>query len=142
VETSLVLMTRTSNQIGDDAEARAMAILQGRRVGGSGGGRFLKGDGSDGGNFVYFVKATATVRTTSARAIRKLWNEALAGARGPAGHGDGSKPALIFELEGELFLLCRLEDHAELATATVTPYIEPSKVQERRARHLRRPSER
>lgn len=119
-----------------------MAILQGRRVGGSGGGRFLKGDGSDGGNFVYFVKATATVRTTSARAIRKLWNEALAGARGPAGHGDGSKPALIFELEGELFLLCRLEDHAELATATVTPYIEPTKVQERRARHMRRPSER
>ena len=89
-----------------------MAILQGRRVGGSGGGKFLKGDGHDAGNFVYFVKATDTVRTTAARAIRKLWNEAVAGARGPAGHGDGSKPALIFDLEGELFLLCRLEDHA------------------------------
>ena len=119
-----------------------MAILQGRRVGGSGGGRFLKGDGSDAGSFIYFVKATATVRTTAARAIRKLWNEALAGARGHAGHGDGSKPALIFELEGELFLLCRLEDHAELATATVTRYIEPGKVAERRSRHMRRPSER
>ena len=119
-----------------------MAILQGRRVGGSGGGRFLKGDGSDSGSFVYFVKATATVRTTSARAIRKLWNEAVTGARGAAGHGDGSKPALIFELEGELFLLCRLEDHAELATATLSPYIEPTKAQERRAKHMRRPSER
>ena len=119
-----------------------MSILQGRRVGGSGGGKFLKGDGSDNGNFVYFVKATATVRTTAARAIRKLWNEAVAGSRGVAGHGDGSKPALIFELEGELFLLCRLEDHAELATAKLVPYIEPTKVQARRSRALRRPSER
>jgi hypothetical protein len=135
-------MSRSSNEIGDDAERRAMAILQGRRVGGSGGGRFLKGDGRDNGSFVYFVKATDTVRTTSARAIRKLWREAVTGARGPAGHGDGAKPALIFEIEGELFLLCRLEDHAELATATVTRYIDPTKVQERRARHLRRPSER
>ena len=135
-------MARSSNEIGDDAEDRAMAILQGCRVGGSGGGKFLKGDGKDAGNFVYFVKATDTVRSTAARAIRKLWNEAVAGARGPAGHGDGSKPALIFDLEGELFLLCRLEDHAELATATLAPYIEPTKVQERRTRHLRRPSER
>jgi hypothetical protein len=135
-------MSRSSNEIGDDAERRAMAILQGRRVGGSGGGRFLKGDGRDNGSFVYFVKATDTVRTTSARAIRKLWREAVTGARGAAGHGDGAKPALIFEIEGELFLLCRLEDHAELATATVTRYIDPTKVQERRARHLRRPSER
>jgi hypothetical protein len=119
-----------------------MEILQGRRVGGSGGGRFLKGDGRDNGNFVYFIKATATVRTTAIRSIRKLWLEAVAGARGPAGHGDGAKPALIFEIEGEMFLLCRLEDHAELATATLTPYIEPSKAQQRRARHLRRPSER
>lgn len=119
-----------------------MSILQGRRVGGSGGGRFLKGDGSDGGNFVYFIKATATIRTTSARAIRKLWNEAVTGARGHAGHGDGVKPALIFEIEGEMFLLCRLEDHAELATAKVEPYIAPDKVAERRARHMRRPSER
>ena len=135
-------MSKISNEIGDAAEQRAMAILQGRRVGGSGGGRFLKGDGRDGGQFVYFIKATATIRTTSARAIRKLWNEAVAGSRGPAGHGDGAKPALVFELEGELFLLCRLEDHAELATAKVLPYIEPTKAQERRARHMRRPSER
>ena len=133
---------RTSNEIGDDAEARAMAILQGRRVGGSGGGRFLKGDGHDSGNFVYFIKATDTIRTTAARAVRKLWAEAVTGARGPAGHGDGAKPALIFELEGDLFLLCRLEDHAELATAKVAPYIEPTKAQERRSRHMRRPSER
>jgi hypothetical protein len=133
---------RTSNQIGNDAEQRAMAILQGRRVGGSGGGRFLKGDGSDGGKFIYFVKATETIRTTAARAIANLWREAVVGARGPAGHGDGAKPALIFELEGELFLLCRLEDHADLATAKLTPYIAPSRAAERRQRLLQRPSER
>ncbi len=135
-------MTRTSNEIGEAAERRAMAILQGRRVGGSGSGRFLKGDGRDRGNFVYFVKATGTIRTTALRAIRNLWNEALEGARGPAGHGDGSKPALIFDLEGDLFLLCRLEDHAELATAELAPYIEQTHVQQRRSRLLKRPSER
>ena len=119
-----------------------MDLLQGRRVGGSGSGRFLKGDGRDSGRFVYFVKATGTVRSTALRAIRNLWLEAEAGARGPAGHGDGAKPALIFDLEGDLFLLCRLEDHADLATAKVEPYIAPSKAQERRQRTLRRPSQR
>jgi hypothetical protein len=133
---------RTSNEIGDDAEQLAMEILHGRRVGGSGSGKFLKGDGRDNGNFVYFIKATASIRSSTIRAVRKLWLEALAGAKGHAGHGDGAKPALIFAVDNELFLLCRLEDHAELATARVEPYIAPSKAQERRARHLRRPSER
>lgn len=119
-----------------------MEILQGRRVGGSGGGRFLKGDGSDKGKFVYFIKATASMRPSTIKAVQKLWREALAGSRGAAGHGDEAKPALIFALDNELFLLCRLEDHAELATAKVSPYIEPTKAQERRARHMRRPSER
>lgn len=119
-----------------------MEILHGRRVGGSGSGKFLKGDGKDGGSFVYFIKATASIRSSTIRAVRKLWLEALAGSRGHAGHGDGAKPALIFALDNELFLLCRLEDHAELATAKVEPYIAPDKVAERRARHLRRPSER
>lgn len=119
-----------------------MEILQGRRVGGSGSGKFLKGDGRDGGNFIYFIKATTSIRASTIRAVRKLWLEALAGSRGHAGHGDGAKPALIFALDNELFLLCRLEDHAELATARVEPYIEPTKVEERRARHMRRPSQR
>jgi hypothetical protein len=135
-------MTRTSNEIGDAAEQLAMEILQGRRVGGSGSGKFLKGDGRDGGNFIYFIKATTSIRASTIRAVRKLWLEALAGSRGHAGHGDGAKPALIFALDNELFLLCRLEDHAELATARVEPYIEPTKVEERRARHMRRPSQR
>ena len=119
-----------------------MAILQGRRVGGSGGGKFLKGDGHDKGNFIYFIKATASIRASTIRAVRKLWLEAMAGTRGPAGHGDDAKPALIFALDNELFLLCRLEDHADLAKAKVSPYVAPTKVEERRARHLRRPSER
>ena len=135
-------MPKTSNEIGDAAEELAMEILQGRRVGGSGSGRFLKGDGKDGGNFVYFIKATQSLRSSTIRAVRKLWLEALAGTKGPAGHGDDAKPALIFALDNELFLLCRLEDHADLATAKMAPYIAPTKVQERRAKHLRRPSER
>jgi hypothetical protein len=137
-----IQMSKTSNQIGDNAERRAMDILHGRRVGGSGSGRFLKGDGSDAGSFIYFIKATASIRSSTIRAVRNLWLEAMEGARGHAGHGDGAKPALIFAVDDELFLLCRLEDHAELATAKVSPYIEPTKVSERRARHLRRPSER
>ena len=135
-------MTKTSNEIGDAAEQLAMDILQGRRVGGSGSGKFLKGDGKDAGNFIYFIKATESIRASTIRAVRKLWLEALAGAKGPVGHGDDAKPALIFALDNELFLLCRLEDHAELATAEVAPYIAPTKVQERRAKHMRRPSER
>lgn len=135
-------MPNKSNEIGDAAEQLAMEILQGRRVGGSGSGRFLKGDGKDRGNFIYFIKATQSLRSSTIRAVRKLWLEALAGATGPVGHGDGAKPALIFAMDNELFLLCRLEDHVDLATAEVAPYIEPDKVQERRSRHMRRPSER
>src|SRR3954464_14801892 len=99
-------MPKTSNEIGDDAEELAMAILQGRRVGGSGSGRFLKGDGRDAGNFIYFIKATKSIRSSTIRAVRKLWLEAVSGAKGPAGHGDGAKPALIFVLDNEAFLLC------------------------------------
>lgn len=135
-------MSRISNQIGDDGERRAMALLGGRRVGGSGGGKFLKGDGRDAGLFIYFVKATGTVRTTSARAILKLWQEAVKGTRGAAGHGDGAKPALIFDLEGEQFILARLEDFAELVTGELTPYVEPSKAQVRRRRSMLPPSQR
>jgi hypothetical protein len=135
-------MPNKSNQIGDAAERLAMEILQGRRIGGSGSGRFLKGDGKDRGNFIYFIKATQSLRASTIRAVRKLWLEALAGAKGPAGHGDGAKPALIFAMDNELFLLCRLEDHVDLATAEVDPYIAPDKVQQRRAKHLRRPSQR
>jgi hypothetical protein len=134
--------TRTSNQIGADAENRAMALLGGRVVGGSGSGRFLKLDGSDAGGFVYSIKATSKIRDTAARAINKLWQEAIKGTRGPAGHGDGKKPAMIFELEGELLVLMRLADYAGVATSEVAPYIRPTKAEERAARHLRRPSER
>lgn len=132
----------TSHQIGDAAERLAMEILQGRRIGGSGSGRFLKGDGKDGGLFIYFIKATASIRPSTIRAVRKLWLEAVAGTRGPAGHGDGAKPALIFAMDDELFLLCRLEDHADLATAKLSPYIEQDAVQQRRSRLLKRPSQR
>lgn len=127
-------MSRTPNEIGNDAEDRAAAILGGRRIGGSGGGRFLKLDVKDGGSFIYSIKATTKLREAWLRAMMKLWNEAVSGARGAAGHGDSAKPAMIFEIEGEMYLWCRLEDHAEIATGVAEPYIRPSKADERRQR--------
>jgi hypothetical protein len=132
---------RTPNEIGSSAERRAAALLGGRVIGGSGSGKFLKLDVRDLGHFIYSIKATDTIRDTALRAIARLWREANQGARGAAGHGDGAKPAMIFELEGELLVLLRAEDHAAMATGEVAPYITPSKAQERRSRALRRPSE-
>lgn len=111
-------------------------------MGGSGSGKFLKLDVKDEGKFVYSIKATDTIRDTALRAIARLWREAVQGARGAAGHGDGAKPAMIFELEGDMFILLRLEDHVELATGEAAAYITPTKAQERRSRALQRPSER
>lgn len=128
-------MARTPNQIGSDGERRALAILGTRPFRGSGSGKWLKGDGKDAGGFVYFMKATTKFNQTWARAIKALWDEAVSGARGPAGGGDEAKPALIFELpDGTLLVAMKLEDHAAMATGEVAPYIAPTKAQERLAR--------
>jgi len=130
---------RSSNEIGDSAEERAAAALQGSRVVQSGGGKFVKLDCRDGAKFIYSVKASRTLADTAIRAIWKLWMEARRGTRGPSGHGEDAKPAMIFEINGELLVLTRLADHAALATREIEPYIVPSKAQERRARALRSP---
>jgi hypothetical protein len=117
-------------------------MLGGRVIGGSGSGKFLKLDVKDAAKFIYSIKATDTIRDTALRAIARLWREAIQGARGAAGHGDGARPAMVFELEGEMLILMRLEDHVEIATGEAEAYITPSKAQERRARAMRRPSER
>lgn len=114
-----------------------MDVLGGRRVGGSGASRFLKLDGYDAGGFVYSVKAAESISSAAMRGLKKLWQETVVGTRGSAGHGDGAKPAMIFELDGELFMLCRLEDHADMAKGDIKPYIKPSKADERRARTTR-----
>lgn len=132
-------MKETSNQIGNRAEDRAAEILQGARVVQSGGGKFLKLDVRDAVKFIYSVKASRSLRDTALRAIWKLWIEAIRGARGPAGHGNDAKPALIIEVENELLVLTRLADHAALATGEIAPYIGSSKAADRRARALRNP---
>jgi len=126
----------TSHEIGQAAEYRAAKILGGRLTPQSGAGRFIKLDLSDRGRFVFSVKATRNIKETAMRAISRLWAEAISGTRGFAGHGDGAKPGMIFELEGELLLLIRLEDYADVATGEITPYIQSTKAQERR--HLSR----
>jgi hypothetical protein len=115
-----------------------MEVVGGRVVAASGSGRFLKLDGKDGGGFVYSVKATETIRETALRAIARLWREAVQGTRGPAGHGDGAKPGVIFELDGELLVLVRLEDHAALATGEAPAYVPLDKAAERRRGVLKR----
>ena len=117
------------------------AILHGARVVQSGGGKFLKLDVRDGIKFIYSVKATEFLRDSAVRAIWKLWLEARKGTRGPAGHGNDAKPALIFEINNELLVLTRLEDHAALATGEIASYIPSSKAAERRAHALRNPRE-
>lgn len=132
-------MPETPNQIGRRAEDRSAQILQGSRIVQSGGGKFLKLDVRDGVKFIYSVKASRALRDTALKAIWRLWIEALRGARGPAGHGDDAKPALIIEVQSELLVLTRLADHAALATGEIAPYIGSTKAMERRARALRNP---
>jgi len=132
-------MSETPNQIGSSAEKRVEEILSGARVVQSGGGKFYKLDVRDGVKFIYSVKATRFLRDSAVRAIWKLWVEARRGARGPAGHGNNAKPALVFEIHGELLVLTHLEDHALLATGEIAPYIPSSKAAARRARAISNP---
>ena len=131
----------TSNEIGDALEERAAEALGGVRIVQSGGGKFIKSDVKDGGSFIYSCKATRRIGDAAVRALWKLWVEARKAARGPAGHGNEAKPAMIFEINGETLVLTRLEDHAALATGEAETYITPTKSQERRARAIRSPME-
>jgi hypothetical protein len=124
----------SSNQIGDEAEVATAKLIGGRRVAGSGSTRFIKLDVNDAARFIYSVEASQSILTTSMRAISKLWQEAIRGTRGYAGHGDGAKPALVFSLGGEVLVIMRLADHAELATGETAPYIAPDAAQTRRER--------
>jgi len=127
------------NDIGEALERKAARLLSGARIVQSGGGKFIKLDVKDAGSFIYSCKATGKLGDAAARGIWKLWLEAYRGAIGPAGHGTNAKAAIIFEIQGEAFVLTRLEDHADLATREAEPYIPTTKVQERRAKALRNP---
>ena len=129
----------TSNEIGSSLERRVRSALGGKFVKQSGGGKFEKLDVKDAAKFIYSAKATTRISDAGMRMIWKLWSEARRGSRGPAGHGNGAKPAMIFEVNGELLVLLRLDDHVAMATEKISPYIPTTKAQERRARALRNP---
>lgn len=131
----------TSNEIGDALENHVANVLGGRRIVQSGGGKHVKLDVKDGGSYIYSCKATHSLSDAATRGLWKLWTEARKGARGPAGHGNEAKPAMVFEINGEYLVLTRLEDHAALATGEAETYITPTKAQERRARAIRSPME-
>ena len=124
-------------EIGNALEVYAASVLNADRVPQSGAGKFLKLDVKDKGRFVFSCKATRTIRDAALRAIIKLWREAVVGSRGFAGHGDGAKPAMIFSIDGEVLVLARLTDYAELVTGASEPFIPAGKAQTRRD-HTRR----
>jgi hypothetical protein len=123
-------------------EHRIAVALGGTFVKQSGGGKFEKLDVKDGAKFVYFARATTRMSDAGFRALWKMWTETLRGTRGPAGHGNEAKPAMVFEMNGELLVTMRLSDHVALATGEISPYVEPTKAQERRARALQNPRDR
>ena len=132
----------SSNEIGNSLERRVKEALGGRFIQQSGGGKFEKLDVKDAARFVYSCKSSLSLSDAAFRAIWKLWNEARRGARGPAGHGNNAKPALVFEVQGELLVVTRLADHVALVTEEIAPFVSSSKAQERRARVLQNPRER
>jgi len=132
----------SSNEIGSRLERLIVDALGGKPVTQSGGGKFLKLDVSDVAKFVYSAKATTKISDAGFRAIWNMWVEARRGTRGPAGHGNDAKPAMVFEMNGELLVLTRLADHVALATREIEPYVATSKAQDRRARALQNPRDR
>jgi hypothetical protein len=133
---------RTPFEIGRSLEDRVAELTGGKRIKQSGGGKFIKLDVRDTVKFIYSCKASTLLTDAAYRGLWKLWIEAMRGARGFAGHGDEAKPALVFEINNEILVVTRLEDHAALATGEIEPYIAPSKAQARRARALQNPRDR
>lgn len=126
-------MPSLSNEIGDSFEEEVAQALGGKRIGGSGSGKWLKLDVRDKFKLIVSCKASGTLKDTALRAIAKLWREAEIGARGAQGHGDGARPAMAFQVDGESLLLIRLADWTEMATGEAEPSIRPGKGEARRA---------
>ena len=57
-------------------------------------------------------------------------------------HGNDAKPAMVFEMNGELLVTTRLADHVAMATGEIQPYVTTSKAQDRRARAIQSPRDR
>lgn len=123
--------SRTPNEIGDEYESRAAAILKGVRVKASGAGRFLKSDVGDLGRRIWSVKGTDKDRITVTQA---MLTEARRAAHGTQGRGDGSRWGMVIGINGKCYALIELEDHVQQATAPASERrIQPTKGEARRA---------
>jgi hypothetical protein len=129
-----------SNIVGDALEERARKLLGGRRVKGSGSGKFWKLDVTDKLRFIYSCKATTKPYI---RVTKEMLREAELAAHGARGTGDRYKPAMVIEVDGEAYVITRLEDQSELMT--MPPETRPlpaGKGRERLARALASPRDR
>lgn len=125
---------RNSYEIGRAGELRVQKATGGRLVPGSGGGKFLKLDVSDSLRFAWSVKMSNGQGTAGLREIARLWREAIRGSRGLAGHGDGAKPGLVFDVDNDLICCIRLEDLMMIARGEAEVVLPAEKAQERRDR--------
>jgi acetyl-CoA carboxylase carboxyltransferase component len=119
-----------ASEIGDRAEERVEALLGGKRVPQSGGGRFYKLD-VRGGTFIVSVKATEKPRLVL---TPDMFREAYRAAHGVLGTGDSTRPMVVGEVDGKLVGVMELETIAELLTGEIEPHMQPAKARERRLR--------
>ena len=129
----------TPNEIGNALEEHVERVTGGKRVKQSGGGKYVKLDAKDAGNYIYSCKATTK---PAIRITGDLWREAVVGARGIQGHGSEAIPAIVSGVDGEVLVTMRLEDHIAAVTKEAPPYIEPDKAATRRRSTTRNPANR
>jgi hypothetical protein len=123
-----------SYDIGRAGELRVQRVTGGKLVPGSGSGKFLKLDLGDALRFAWSVKMSNGQGTAGMRELAKLWREAIRGSRGFAGHGDGAKPGLVFDIDNDLIACIRLEDLMAIARGEAEVVLPSQKAEERRAR--------
>ena len=122
---------RTPNEIGDALEARGAKAFAGRRVSQSGAGKFYKLDVTA---FTCLVLSCKATTHKSIHITKGMLKEAMRAARGILGHGDSFFPGHVAEVDGEAYLVLRLDDAIEMLTNPELALLPQSKAQERRAR--------
>lgn len=128
---SHAMATRTPNEIGAHAEERFKSVLSGKRVPGSGNGKWFKCDVTDAGRFVWSVKAT---EKDYIRLTKDMILEVRRAARGTQGAGDNFRAGMGLEIDGIAGVFIELDDFAELIkqSSSERSYIPTTKAQERR----------
>jgi hypothetical protein len=123
-------VTRMPNEIGEEYEVRAAAIVRGIRVKASGAGRFLKSDVGDLGRRIWSVKGTDKDRITITSA---MLTDARRAAHGTQGRGDGSRWGMILGLDDKCYALVELEDWVESQQEPSEARLPSTKGEQRRA---------